>query len=96
MIYTAEILKVGDFQAPTKKILTEKIVNYFRENEDETCKIVSIRCDFKDDTSHDLCQNAIDKSQEILDKEIEEARKSTREERLGREQIESDFYDNLI
>ena len=47
MIYTAEILKVGDFQAPTKKILVEKIVNYFRENEDETCKIVSIWCDFK-------------------------------------------------
>lgn len=99
MLYTAEISNVGDnlyFTAPTKKILTEKIVNYFRENEDETCKIVSIWCEFKDDSTREFCDDAVGKIQEIVDNQIKQTRKSTREERLGREQIESDFYDNLI
>lgn len=99
MLYTAEISNVGDnlyFTAPTKKILVEKIVNYFRENEDETCKIVSIWCEFKDDSTREFCNDAVGKIQEIVDNEIKQTRKSTREERLGREQIESDFYNNLI
>lgn len=91
MLYTAEISNVGDnlyFTAPTKKILTEKIVNYFRENEDETCKIVSIWCEFNDGSVRWFCDLAIQKIQEIVDNDIAKARKLNKLKKVSTSFIE--------
>jgi len=96
MIYICEMENGETFEAQSKKKLTENIINYFVENDCEVDQIKNIHCVFKDETVRNLCQDAINKIQNIIEKEVEQQKKYANENLKGQKEIEQDYYASLI
>jgi len=85
----------GDFEAESKKKLTEKIIEYFAENNEESTQIKAIYCIFKDDSTDEFCSDVVLRIQNIVDKGVVEAKNLLRRVSCQKE-IEREVSANFL
>lgn len=96
MILICEMENGETFEANTNKKLIKSIVTYYGENDEDAGQIKAVYYILKDERTDELCQNAVNKIQEIVDKGISEFRKCANENWKGQKEIERDYYASLI
>jgi len=96
MILVCEMQNGEVFEASSKKKLTESMINYFGENDEDAGQIKAVYCIFKNERADEICNNAVSKIQEIIDKGVSDWRKYANENWQGQKEIERDYYANLL
>jgi hypothetical protein len=96
MIVIAEMESGGVFEAPSKKKLTDQMIQHFAENNEDAGQIKAVYCVFKDDSTEEFCKEVVGKIQNIVDNGVSEYRKIADQEYRGQKQIESDYHEACL
>ena len=91
MILIAKMQNGGVFEAPSKKKLTQDMIQYFGENDCQADQIEGIYCIFKNDKINEFCKDVVNKIQNIIDEGITEWREIADQEYHGQKEIESEI-----
>lgn len=96
MILVAEMRKGGVFEAESKKKLTDKIIEYFAESDQEAGQIKAIYIIKKNDKTDEFCNEVVKKIQYIVDEGVSKWRKKVDEECFNQKEIRRDYLSGVL
>lgn len=86
----------GVFEAERYKEALKRMINYYVERDEEPHNIEGIYCLLKKDRVREICSKGIARFEEKLFDEVSALRRISNENYSGRQEIESDYYANLL